>query len=80
MTDRDCQAVRCVATIERNFPDLLVSQNWEPYTPTVNSSQVYASKWPSETNSQVLWTVVNIGASTVRFSARYSLSGWNGIL
>jgi gamma-glutamyl hercynylcysteine S-oxide synthase len=68
MTDRDCQAVRCVATIERNFPDLLVSQNWEPYTPTVNSSQVYASKWPSETNSQVLWTLVNIGASAVNGS------------
>ena len=23
MTDRDCQAIRCVATIERNFPDLI---------------------------------------------------------
>jgi gamma-glutamyl hercynylcysteine S-oxide synthase len=65
LTDRDCQAIRSVAAIERNYPDLLVSQNWEPYTPTVNSSQVYASKWPSETNSQVLWTLVNIGASTL---------------
>src|SRR6202012_5978995 len=36
LTDRDCQAIRAVATIERNYPDLLVSQNWEPYTPTVN--------------------------------------------
>jgi iron(II)-dependent oxidoreductase len=65
LTDRDCQAIRCVATIERAFPDLLLSQNWEPYTPTVNSNQVYASKWPSETNSETLWTFVNIGASAV---------------
>jgi gamma-glutamyl hercynylcysteine S-oxide synthase len=68
LTDRDCQAIRAVATIERNFPDLLVSQNWEPYTPTVTNGQVYASKWPSETNSQVLWTLVNIGSSTVNGS------------
>ena len=65
MTDRDDQAIRCVATIEREFPDLLVSQNWEPYTPTINNSQVYASKWPSETNSQILWTIVNVGTTQV---------------
>src|ERR1700751_1919679 len=65
MTDRDCQAGRFVATIERNFPDLLVSQNWEPYTTTVNSSQVYASNWASEPDSQVLWPFGNSGSSTV---------------
>jgi iron(II)-dependent oxidoreductase len=65
MTDRDDQAVRCVATIERKFPDLLISQNWEPYTPTINNTQVYASKWPSETNSQILWTLVNVGPTQV---------------
>ena len=65
MTDRDDQAVRCVATIERKFPDLLISQNWEPYTPTINNTQVYASKWPNETNSQILWTIVNVGTTQV---------------
>lgn len=65
LTDRDDQAIRSVASIERKFPDLLVSQKWEPYTPTINSSQVYASKWPSETNSQIIWTIVNIGTTQV---------------
>ena len=65
MTDRDDQAIRCVATIERKFPDLLISQNWEPYTRTINNTQVYASKWPSETNSQILWPFVNVGTTQV---------------
>jgi iron(II)-dependent oxidoreductase len=65
LTDRDGQAIRCVASIERKFPDLLISRNWEPYTPTINSSQVFASKWPSETNSQILWTLVNVGTTQV---------------
>jgi formylglycine-generating enzyme required for sulfatase activity len=65
LTDRDGQAIRCVASIERKFPHLLVSQKWEPYTPTANSSQVFASKWPSETNSQILWTIVNVGTTKV---------------
>jgi gamma-glutamyl hercynylcysteine S-oxide synthase len=65
LTDRDGQAIRCFASIEREFPDLLVSRNWEPYTPTINSDQVFASKWPSETNSQILWTIVNVGTTQV---------------
>lgn len=58
MTERDDEATRRVATIERAFPKLLVSSKWEPHTPTLQSS-VYASEWPSETGTQTLWTIIN---------------------
>jgi gamma-glutamyl hercynylcysteine S-oxide synthase len=65
LTDRDCQAIRCAATVEREFPDLLVSQGWVPYAATINSAQVFASEWPSQDNSETLWTIVNVGANPV---------------
>jgi iron(II)-dependent oxidoreductase len=58
LTDRDDEAIRRVAAIERSFPKLLVSPQWEPHTPTLQAS-VYASKWPSGSSSQTLWTIVN---------------------
>ncbi|MEV6925684.1 SUMF1/EgtB/PvdO family nonheme iron enzyme [Dactylosporangium sp. NPDC051485] len=62
MTERDGEATRRVAEIERKFPKLLVSSKWEPHTPT-RQAGVYASKWPSETGSQTLWTIVNRDAN-----------------
>jgi formylglycine-generating enzyme required for sulfatase activity len=62
LTDRDQEAIRRVAAIEREFPDLLVSQGWEPHTPTVQNGSVFASKWPGS-GSQTLWTLVNRGTS-----------------
>jgi len=59
MTERDNAATRMVAAIERQFPDLLVSSGWVPYTPTVQNDAVFASRWPSHTDSKVLWTMVN---------------------
>jgi hypothetical protein len=58
LTDRDQEAIRRVATIEREFPDLLVSQGWEPHTPTIQNGSVFASRWPGD-GSQTLWTLVN---------------------
>ncbi|MBO0885467.1 MAG: SUMF1/EgtB/PvdO family nonheme iron enzyme, partial [Mycobacterium sp.] len=60
MTDRDSEATRRVATIEREFPGLLVSEGWQPYAPTLQNSAVYASRWPGS-GSQTLWTLVNRG-------------------
>ncbi|SEP21119.1 formylglycine-generating enzyme family protein [Amycolatopsis saalfeldensis] len=57
MTDRDCEATRRVSAIEREFADLLVSQEWEPHTPTMQNSAVFASKWPG--GERTLWTLVN---------------------
>lgn len=59
LTDRDAEATRRVATVERMFPDLLVSRGWEPHTPTVRNDKAFASKWPSSDGSQTLWTIVN---------------------
>jgi formylglycine-generating enzyme required for sulfatase activity len=63
LTDRDGEAIRRIATIERKFADLLVSPDWEPHTPTVRGDQVFASKWPH--GSQTLWTLVNRGSTAV---------------
>jgi formylglycine-generating enzyme required for sulfatase activity len=61
LTDRDEEAIRRVAAIEREFPDLLVSQDWEPHTPTLQNGAVFASKWPGD-GSRTLWTLVNRSA------------------
>lgn len=60
LTDRDAEAVRRVAAIERRFPLLLTSQEWKPHTSTLQSHNVFASRWPGE-NGQILWTLVNRG-------------------
>ncbi|HWD40847.1 MAG TPA: formylglycine-generating enzyme family protein [Fimbriimonas sp.] len=57
MTDRDSESVRRIATIERAFPDLLTSPDWEPHTPMLQSNNVFASKWPR--GGATLWTIVN---------------------
>lgn len=56
LDNRDAEALRRIATIERAFPDLLVSQDWEPHTPVLQAG-VFASMFPS--SNQTLWTVVN---------------------
>jgi iron(II)-dependent oxidoreductase len=56
LTPRDAETVRRVATIERAFAPLLVSQDWEPHTHTEQYG-VFASKWPAQ--DRALWTVVN---------------------
>lgn len=86
LTDRDQEAIRRVATIEREFPDLLVSQGWEPYAPTIQNGSVFASKWPGN-GSQTLWTLVNRSAAattgnqlTVPYQAGlHYYDVWNGV-
>src|ERR1700739_4427363 len=43
ITERDAEAMRRVAKVERRFAGLLVSLDWEPHTPTV-AYGVFASK------------------------------------
>jgi formylglycine-generating enzyme required for sulfatase activity len=86
LTDRDQEAIRRVATIEREFPDLLVSQGWEPHTPSIQTGSVFASKWPGN-GSQTLWTLVNRSTTattgdqlTVPYEAGlHYYDVWNGI-
>jgi len=56
ITPRDGEALRRIATIERAFPDLLISKEWEPHTPTVQKG-VFASRFPGP--KQTLWTIIN---------------------
>ena len=56
ITPRDGEGLRRTATIMRAYPDLLVSKDWEPHTPTLQKS-VFASRFPSE--QQTIWTMIN---------------------
>ncbi len=56
ITDRDAEALRRLAKIERFFSDLTTSPEWEPHTPTLQSG-VYASKFPGQ--GRTLWTMIN---------------------
>jgi len=53
---RDAEALRRVAYIERQFAELLVAREWEPYAPTLQYG-VFATRFPGE--GRTLWTVVN---------------------
>ena len=57
MTPRDSEICRRAAKIDRKFPDLLVSMEWEPHTPAPLQSGVYASRFPGR--EQTLWTIIN---------------------
>ena len=53
---RDAEALRRIATIERRYAEQVVSEQWEPHTPTLQYG-VFASKFPA--NGKTLWTFVN---------------------
>jgi iron(II)-dependent oxidoreductase len=54
--DRDAEALRRIAKIERGFPDLLASPGWEPHTPALQYG-VFASEFPG--HGRTLWTIIN---------------------
>jgi iron(II)-dependent oxidoreductase len=56
ITPRDAEALRRIATIERNFAELLVRPDWEPHVPVIPYG-VYASRFPG--TGRTLWTLVN---------------------
>jgi len=56
ITPRDGEALRRVATIMRAYPDLLISKEWEPHAPMLQTA-VYASRFPGA--RQTLWTMIN---------------------
>jgi gamma-glutamyl hercynylcysteine S-oxide synthase len=56
ITQRDAEATRRVASIERAMANFLVSKDWEPMAPTLRYG-VYASRWPL--GDQTLWAIVN---------------------
>ncbi|MGH9447165.1 MAG: formylglycine-generating enzyme family protein, partial [Terriglobia bacterium] len=54
--DRDAEALRRIAKIERTFWQLAESSNWTPFFPTLRYG-AFASEWPGQ--NQTLWTIVN---------------------
>ena len=56
ITERDAEAIRRVAKLERKFAPYLVSADWEPHTPTIPYG-VFASKFPKD--GRALWLLVN---------------------
>jgi formylglycine-generating enzyme required for sulfatase activity len=66
ITERDAEAIRRIAKIERRFAPHLVSREWEPHAPTVNYG-IFASKFPvtQAHGLRVLWTLVNRTAYNV---------------
>ncbi|QOY88110.1 formylglycine-generating enzyme family protein [Paludibaculum fermentans] len=62
ITPRDGEALRRVATIERQFASLLVSPEWAPHTPTLQHG-IFATKFPGAAGT--LYTLVNRNAYDV---------------
>jgi len=56
LTDRDAATLRRVAMIQRAFARLLVTDDWVPYAPTLQSG-VFASRFPGA--GRTLWTLIN---------------------
>ncbi len=82
--DRDAEALRRISRIERRFAPLVVSRDWEPHTPVLQTG-VYASKFPGAADT--LWTFVNrneynVGGPQISVPAqpgcRY-FDLWNGV-
>ena len=83
ITDRDAEALRRVATVERSFADLLSSKDWEPFVP-VKQYGIFASKFPG--GGVTLYTFVNRNEYDVNgqqialagASGRRYYDAWNG--
>ena len=56
ITQRDAEAIRRVAKVERQFAAYLVSAGWEPHAPTVPYG-IFASRFPKE--GRTLWLLIN---------------------
>jgi formylglycine-generating enzyme required for sulfatase activity len=84
ITERDAEALRRVAHLERAFADLLASADWEPFVPTLQYG-VYATKFPGD--GQTLFTFVNRNEYRVegfqmalaQAKGRRYFDVWNGV-
>ncbi|PYV20231.1 MAG: sulfatase-modifying factor protein, partial [Acidobacteria bacterium] len=54
--DRDAEALRRIAALERGFADLLASPGWEPHFP-MQQYGAFSSRFPGPTETR--WTIVN---------------------
>jgi len=84
ITDRDAEALRRISQVEREFADLLASDEWEPFVPTI-AYGVYASKFPGD--GETLYLFVNRNEFRVEgqqitlpfLEGRRYFDVWNGV-
>jgi formylglycine-generating enzyme required for sulfatase activity len=62
ITDRDAEALRRVAAVERQFAALLVSPDWEPFVPTLRRG-IFGTKFPGR--AMTLFLLINQNDSSV---------------
>ncbi len=62
ITPRDAEAIRRIAAIYRALPELLVSPDYEPFTPTLQKD-IFATKFPGK--EMTLWTFINRSSSMI---------------
>ncbi len=83
ITDRDAEALRRVAAVERQFAGLLSSKDWEPFVPVMQYG-IFASKFPAD--GITLFTFINRNEFDVSgqqitlpaSSGRRYYDAWNG--
>jgi formylglycine-generating enzyme required for sulfatase activity len=83
-TERDGEALRRIATIERKFHAQMVSPAWEPYAMALQQN-VFASMFPKD--GVTVWTVVNrneydVAGEQLRVDhipGRRYFDAWNGV-
>lgn len=62
VTPRDAEVLRRISAIYRTLPALLISAEYEPFTPTMKKG-VYATKFPGK--NATLWTMINRAAAPI---------------
>jgi formylglycine-generating enzyme required for sulfatase activity len=62
VTPRDAEVLRRISAIYRTLPELLISAEYEPFTPTMKKD-VYATKFPGK--HATLWTMINRAAAPI---------------
>ncbi|HZK95622.1 MAG TPA: SUMF1/EgtB/PvdO family nonheme iron enzyme [Prolixibacteraceae bacterium] len=61
ITPRDAEALRRISAIYRALPELLISPDYEPFTPNLQKD-IYVTKFPGK--STTLWTFINRASTT----------------
>lgn len=62
ITQRDAEAIRRIAAIYRALPELLISPDYEPFTPVLQKD-IFATRFPG--NGMTLWTLINRSSQVV---------------
>jgi iron(II)-dependent oxidoreductase len=65
LSQRDGEILRRISLVYHAIPEFPRSPGWEPYSPNLQTKDVYTSRWPLPFSGTV-WTVVNRGDDVKR--------------